>query len=342
MGMNEKSLEVLKQYDVEVGYISRGRGGIIVNTDKGPLLFLECVYSDGFYERESKISLAVAECGFKNVDVYIRNKAEEIVSEDEDGKRYILKRWFDAKECNVRDIYDLCSAVSTLAKVHNALWQVSGKLKQQEAEAGNTLKSTDRCYREMQLLEVSSRHLKELKTVSNYLKNKKKRSEFEIYAYKNIGSFYAEAAEAVSRLNSSVINERLSEAVKKCELSHGSYSYHNVLFGSFGTAVTNFEKCCNECQITDLYRFIRKILEKYDWDIELAYKLIDEYDKIRTISDADMELLAVMFAFPEKFWKIINYYFNMNKAWIPPKSIEKLKKVIAQNNSRKAFIETLM
>ena len=42
-GMNEKSLEVLKQYDFEVNRVLRGRGGMILNTDRGVKLFLECV-----------------------------------------------------------------------------------------------------------------------------------------------------------------------------------------------------------------------------------------------------------------------------------------------------------
>ncbi len=79
---------------------------------------------------------------------------------------------------------------------------------------------------------------------------------------------------------------------------------------------------------------MRKILEKYEWDIQTAYKMLDEYDKVKPVSDIDLELLGVLFSFPEKFWKIINYYYNMNKAWIPPKSVEKLKAVTSVNSRR--------
>ena len=53
-GMNEKSLEVLKQYDFEVNRVLRGRGGMILNTDRGVKLFLECVKSDKYYESMPK------------------------------------------------------------------------------------------------------------------------------------------------------------------------------------------------------------------------------------------------------------------------------------------------
>ena len=86
---------------------------------------------------------------------------------------------------------------------------------------------------------------------------------------------------------------------------------------------------------------MRKLLEKNNWDIKLAYKMIEEYDNVKRISDIDLQLLAVLFAYPEKFWKIINYYFNSNKSWIPRKSIEKLELVIAQNPLREKFVDTI-
>ena len=78
----------------------------------------------------------------------------------------------------------------------------------------------------------------------------------------------------------------------------------------------------NECQIVDLYDFLRKVLEKYNWDCDVAYKLLDEYDRVKAIDDADLELLIGLFRFPEKFWKVINQYYNAGKAWIPSKNVE--------------------
>lgn len=53
----------------------------------------------------------------------------------------------------------------------------------------------------MRLADNYVRHMKELKQASNYLKNKKKKSEFENIAYRNIGSFYSEAVNAVRKMS---------------------------------------------------------------------------------------------------------------------------------------------
>jgi spore coat protein I len=336
--MNEKSLEVLKQYNLDIKRTVRGRGGMLLDTRDGMKLFLECVRSDGYYEREDAITSAVSANGFENVDTYVRNSGGELVSADEEGRHYVVKNWFDGRECNVKDIGDICGSVKVLARLHNVLENVSpGDVK----DTSVVMLSADE-KAETPMRENYKRHMKELKLAGNYLKNKKRKSGFEQTAYKNIGHFYNEAQEAVKLMESPQLDKRFFKAMADFELCHGSFNYHNVLFDGSEAAVTNFDHYRIECRVSDLYQFMRKIMEKYDWDIQLAYKMIDEYDKIRSISDEDLEVLKALFAFPEKFWKVMNYYFNSNKAWIPPKTIEKLEKAVAQNDKRLKFLETVL
>lgn len=49
---------------LKVNRVLRGRGGMILNTDRGVKLFLECVKSDKYYERENDITRRVADSGF--------------------------------------------------------------------------------------------------------------------------------------------------------------------------------------------------------------------------------------------------------------------------------------
>lgn len=349
--MNDKSLEVLRQYDIKLNRAARGRGGMLLDTDKGVRLFLECTYPNAFYERESDITAAIADNGYRLVDTYCKNSDGNIVSVDEDGRRYVLKNWFDARECSTKELSDVCDAVGALGKLHIAMENLPEKLAaaaqpasgQEREEQKATRQSAAQSYgrRSEPLIYTYERHTKELKMASNYLKNKKHRTDFENMAYKNIGAFHREAVEAVERLNSPAIKEHLQNAYDTGELCHGSFNYHNVLFVGDEAAITNFDRCRNERRVIDLYQFMRKILEKYDWDIKLAYKLMDEYNAVQSLSENDVELLSALFAFPEKFWKIINYYFNANKAWIPPKSIEKLNMAVEQNPSRRKLVETL-
>ena len=329
--MNEKSLEVLEQYELNIYRINRGRGGMIISTGDGTKLLLECQKSDKYYEREDTITGLLVGQGINNTDTYMRNNKGEMFVNDSEGRRYVLKNWYDGRECNVSDAHDISTAVNSLARLHIALNQVSKNYKDKLSFNYNT----------QDIKTVYTRHARELKMAFNYLKNKNNKSEFEQLAYKNIQSFYDEAMEAVSLFGRDNIMERIQQISELGQISHGSFNYHNIIMLKESCAITNFDKYKNECQISDLYQFMRKILEKCDWNIKCAYSIIEKYDSIRHINDEDMQLLSVMFAFPEKFWKIINYYINSNKAWIPPKSLEKLERAVMQNDRRRLFVKTL-
>lgn len=346
--MNEKSLEVLNQYDVKIMGCVRGRGGILVSTDKGEKLLLECSKQDKYYLREDCITRAVKENGFENVDTYVRNSDNEIISVlPDEGRKYVLKDMYPGSECNVKNLRDIKASVSTMAKLHIALNAASSSLCINDSGVRLSRGS---------IKDTVVRHTRELKMAENYLKNKKRRTEYELTIYRQLGKFYSEARTAVDMLQNSEVEARLEKALDSNELIHGNFNYHNVIIcdkperGSYPagsnssgvmTAVTNMEKCRIDCQIWDLYQFMRKILEKYNWDIDLAFKMLDEYDKVKPVEDGELKVLSVLFSFPEKFWKITNYYYNMNKAWVPPKSIEKLESCIAQNGRRLDFLATI-
>ena len=70
-------------------------------------------------------------------------------------------------------------------------------------------------------------------------------------------------------------------------------------------------------------------------------RLLDEYDRICPLDDNELELLMTLLSYPEKFWKIINQYINSNKSWIPDKNVDKLRKVIEQNERRRELIDKM-
>ena len=59
------------------------------------------------------------------------------------------------------------------------------------------------------------------------------------------------------------------------------------------------------------------------------------------LEDDDIDMLVTLLSFPEKFWKIINQYYNAGKAWVPAKNIDKLKIVIEQNMRRRELIDKM-
>ena len=129
---------------------------------------------------------------------------------------------------------------------------------------------------------------------------------------------------------------------RECEESgsfcHGDYQHHNLLCQNT-TSVINFEKCALDSQMRDLYLFLRKLLEKTNWSVPLARGLLDVYGRISPLSAVDYLQLYYRFAYPEKFWKIVNFYYNSRKVWIPGRHMEKLERLLIQQGVKKAFLE---
>ena len=327
--MNEKALSVIGQYGLEVRKSVRTRGGIAVLTDDGYKLLYECTRSDIYYERENMITAGIKRTGFEYIDTYVMTAEGTLFSQDAQGRKYILKDWFDAQECDIRNETHVAMAAGTLAVLHGHMMNM------------------DKCEHELKYNNATDmrmkfdKHTKEMRMVGNYLKGKKNKNEFEMLMRRSLMTFHEEALIAAQELEEMDYGSRIEKARTSYEMCHGSYNYHNVLFTDRGCAVTGFEHCCVDCQINDLYQFMRKLLEKNGWDARAGHSVIEAYSEVRPVSDDDMKLLRINFLYPEKFWKVINFYNNSNKSWIPRKSIEKLEGVLAQNDARKAFIETL-
>ena len=56
--------------------------------------------------------------GYEKVDYILKTKEGECAARMEDGSVYVLKRWFQGRECDVRKPAELLSASGNLAKLH--------------------------------------------------------------------------------------------------------------------------------------------------------------------------------------------------------------------------------
>ena len=82
-------------------------------------------------------------------------------------------------------------------------------------------------------------------------------------------------------------------------------------------------------------------MEKNSWDIDMGLRVIDSYFKVRRPSDNECRLLYTLLLYPEKYWKLINFYYNSRKTWMSEKNNEKLNKICEQEKDRLAFLESV-
>ena len=108
-----------------------------------------------------------------------------------------------------------------------------------------------------------------------------------------------------------------------------------------GIAVVEFNKLHLGLQIEDLYHFMRKAMEKQNWDEGLGLSILEAYDKVLPLKETDRKRLYYLLLYPEKYWKQINFYYNGNKAWIPVKNVEKLRDLEVQEENIGKFLRRI-
>lgn len=327
--MYNREEEILEQYELEIRSTAKGRGALICDTDKGTMLLKEF---RGSKERAAFLYdiLGFLDAqGFVTETIFPTKEGEVLVKDESNEITYLLKNWYLGKECDVKNRDEILLAVKKLAGFHNLT-------KCYDKEIPNFLRADKNG-----LLKEYEKHNRELNKVKNYVRSKHKKNDFEMLFMKVYDNYRKQAEEVTEQLKKQC--EELEEVTyaKMLGICHGDYNQHNVLFSKGECALLNFEQMTYDVMVQDLANFIRKILEKYNWNTGLGIEMITVYDNVRKLMPEELEQLYLRLAYPKKYWKIANHYCNSRKSWISGRDIEKLQKIIAQEEQRKQFLRML-
>ena len=316
--MYNQTEAILSQYEMEINEVTKGRGAFICNTSKGKKIL---VPFRGSKEKGKMLLDFLKELksrGFE-VEQIVQNRKEEAVTEDEyTQERFLLKDYVEGVEISASKLEEMKEAVRMLAIYHNVSEQLLA-----EQEKGKLSENVNDW----------QRHYRELIKVRNYIKNRKKKSEFEQIYMKHFEHNRKTAEKSLE-----LLQEEFDQPARSV-ICHGDFNQHNVLLSNGKYRIVHFENIQYNWAMTDLANFIRKMLEKNDWSDSLGIELISEYDGYRPLRVAEYRQLYGLLLFPEKFWKVTNHYMNSRKTWISERDIDKLKRIIEQEEKRLNFLD---
>lgn len=324
--MNDRAAGLLEQYEIEVLRTRKGRGAIVCDTNQGCLIFKE--YS-GNVERirlQDRLLKQIAQMGSVCVESILPARDGELLVKDNDGNSYVLKTYFEGRECNIYDKSECTDAVRTLAKLHsNMILPIE--------DSTNLLPYS-------QELEYE-KHNRELKRVRRFLRQKSQKTWFEIGLLNTFDYFLEQALEVTEQWHKYAMLEQSNNEKQNNCFCHGDYQYHNIVKTGKEWCIINFEKCIQDNQIRDLYLLLRKLLEKSNWSVNLGTDLLAAYESISPICAYSKIDLYYRMAYPEKFWKIVNFYYNSGKSWIPERNQDKLVKLLGQEEQKQYFLDVV-
>ena len=326
--MNDRAVGILDKYDIEVLRTRKGRSAILCETKQGLKIIKEYKGTKEKADLQNALLARIKQEESIDVEMILPNKDGELLTTDIDQTVYVVKDYFDGRECNIKEPEECRRVMTALAKLHKSMC-----IPESELESDFSVYKIEQEF---------DKHNRELRKIRKYIRAKGQKTDFEIFLLQHYDLFMDKAiavTEEVKEHNFSDYYEKIKEKGTFC---HGDYQHHNILFSGRRTAIINFEKCILDSTVRDIALFMRKLLEKNAWEKEIGYDLLNTYEKEKPLEMEERLQLYYRLAYPEKFWKIVNFYYNSSKAWIPGRHMEKLEALLVQEHARDDFLTTIL
>ncbi len=243
-----------------------------------------------------------------------------------DGVNYCVSEAVEGIECNFDSKQDIISASRTLARIHKAS---KGFAAPEGARPRDELGKIP-FYFVKRLDEI-----KKLKKVA-----KRGKTKFDYLFLDHADYYYNLGDNAIESITNSKYEQIVKEAQEEKTFCHHDYTHHNIICGKDRVSVINFDFCCYELRVYDLANLIRRKMRKCNWNIDEARLIIDEYRAEQTLSYDELVVMKTILQFPQKFWRVVNKYYNSKRSWSEKSYISKLYEVINEKEDHRLFIQS--
>ncbi len=300
------------------------------------------------------------ENGFPNTDRILKTSAGSIFIEL-CGRIYTCSHLPQGRQCSVENDSDLKNAASLLAAMHNAS---AGFHPARAAEIINTiLPEKEASYYVknelgsiLPLYEHRSSELARFKRLAS-----RSRGRFD-YEYLSIAEYYcsvaADMCKALEESQYSALSQACSETGAIC---HRDYTSHNILFFPYdpehrekipGSAagrsersccaggIINFENAVIDLPLFDITNLIKRRMRKCGWRSADVDTILNNYCKIRPLSQDEIEVIKIVLRFPQKLWRIVNKYYNSRRSWCEKSCLLKLSEIKKERTQIEEFIKS--
>jgi spore coat protein I len=323
--MHELEKQLQENFDIKINSITNYRDMFIANTNEGKKLIKISNLKPERINFMAEVKEHLIYNGFLNIDpnIYTNSGATCITYNDQ---AIYMSRFIEGRECNLDSRDETIKCARLLAYMHKAS---IGYTCSEKSSARSELGRLPACYR---------KRLDEIKKLKkDALKGKMK---FDSLMCKYVDYFYELGEKALNLLESSEYSELVEDAKALRNISHHDFNHHNIFIQNEEMYLINFEYCCYDLKTYDLVNLLRRKMRKCQWDIGEAAVILNEYSKIESLSDRELKIMKIMLMFPQKFWRVVNKYYNSRKSWSEQSYINRLQEVIDEIPCLNVFLDS--
>ncbi|KXG76174.1 CotS family spore coat protein [Thermotalea metallivorans] len=324
--METKIGEIARRFGLKVSTIIPLRAVYLVDSNEGRFCLKKINYKEDKLLFLYGAKEYLAENGFDRTDRYRTVYRKPFVKYKDD--LYIMTKWIDGRECDFHNPLEIQEAARNLGRFHIAS---KGYVALENSKAKSDLGKWTKIY--LQRCE-------DLIYIKNLVKMKSVKDTVDTLFLRNVDTCYRMGLSAVQMLQGNGYFEQVEEEEKEYYLCHHDYTYHNIIVDMEGNQhVIDFDYCKYELRCYDLAHLIMRNIRRFYWDFDMAMELIDSYHQVRSLSDRELKLMATLFQFPQRFWRVCNRYYYEKYGWTEDVFLRYLEETIGDMPFQIDFLE---
>ena len=264
--------------------------------------------------------------GFLYTDRYIINN-EGLPYTALNEQNYVIITKINGAEAFFENTYDISKTAVALAAMHEA-----------SSGACYDLEKYSFAVKELGKLSDIFRHrVSELKKFKRLAVRGKSFFDYE-YA-KNADYFISDGERCLEELENSDYKKIAARTLARQSICHHDLTSHNIIFHDENTYITGFDNCCIEIKEYDIANFIRRKMRRTGWLLSDAKIIIDNYRSLCSLNASELEVLKIILRFPQKFWRVVNKFYNSKRSWCEKGCLEKMKDCFYEKDPLHFFLD---
>ncbi|HEX2945339.1 MAG TPA: CotS family spore coat protein [Clostridia bacterium] len=305
--------EIAENYGLDVKNLFPYKDTYMIVTAQGRKVIKKIPFSADRLKFVHGAKEHLANKGFKNTDRYICTLTGEPGFFFNNGC-YTLTDFSEGRESNFDSDSDVELAALALADLH---------------KASRGYSAPEDCKVQDDLGKLPGFFSKRLDDIKKMKKQAKKgKSRFDQLFLQYVDYFFDLGEKASQELEASDYSELTERTRAEKLFCHHDYTHHNILMEGDRVIVTNFDYCCHELRVYDIANFIRRKMRKCDWDISKTELIIKAYSSVDALNSEELAVMKIILQFPQKFWRVVNRYYNSRRSWSEKSFIMRLQEVI--------------
>ncbi|OPZ94824.1 MAG: Spore coat protein I [Firmicutes bacterium ADurb.Bin419] len=322
--MGDLEKEISQEYELTVRNIIPFKDFFIIDSSAGKKVLRKLNFSSEriWFIHGAKEHLY--KNNFCNLDRFTCTK-EGLPYINIDGSIYTITETVQGRECDFDKKEDVIKASIALAEMHSAS---RGYIPPEQSIVKDELGN---------LPSHFIKRLEEIKRIKKTAQREKGCLDYLILQY--IDYFYNLGESTINLIRESKYNMLVEKTRKERLFCHHDYTHSNIIIGSSETSIINFSLCSFELKVYDIANLLRRKMRKCFWDINEAKVIIDAYTSVEPISEDEFFIMKLMLQFPQKFWRVVNKYYNSRRSWRDKTFERKFIEVIDEIEYHKKFLD---